>query len=157
MRSIMSVGARLSSRLPRLIAHRPLTTAASPTASSSSSPSSSSSLPSAAIPTKNQGTAGLRPPMWTTVDPLPLTRSSFLSVLEGTTPLILERGFLSKETSQALTDHIGPRASPYLHVAGPQMKRLGVAQFEFQAQSADDFKTRGSHRTFLPSSSSGSK
>jgi len=83
--------------------------------------------------------------MWTTVDPLPLTRSSFLSVLEGTTPLILERGFLSKETSQALTDHIGPRASPYLHVAGPQMKRLGVAQFEFQAQSADDFKTRGSH------------
>ena len=146
----MSLGARLSPRLPWYVAYRTMATATSSPISSqtpSSLPLKNTTMPSSS-PAEIKG--GLSPPKWKTVEPLPLTRESFLGVLEGHSPLILERGFLSKDKAQAFTDVIGPKISPYLHVAGPQMKRLGVAQFEFQAQSADDFKTRGTDREFAP-------
>ncbi|KAF7591579.1 hypothetical protein BBP40_001327 [Aspergillus hancockii] len=80
---------------------------------------------------------------WQRTEAMRLTRQSFLDLLDGRTPAICEPGFLSKEVSNKIVEEIGPKFTPYLHVAGPAVKRVGVAQFEFQAQSAEDFKNRG--------------
>lgn len=80
--------------------------------------------------------------VWNTTSPIKLTRESFLDLLFGRTPLVKEAQFLSPDQSERLYNHFVPLFSPYLHVTGPPVSKVGIAQFEFQAQSADDFKTR---------------
>ncbi|KAK9420888.1 putative Prolyl 4-hydroxylase alpha subunit Fe(2+) 2OG dioxygenase domain-containing protein [Seiridium unicorne] len=79
---------------------------------------------------------------WKRTGPVGLTRESFLDLLFGRTPLVREEQFLTPSQSQGLYDHFVPLLSPYLHVTGPPVSKVGVAQFEFQAQSAEDFKNR---------------
>jgi hypothetical protein len=79
---------------------------------------------------------------WKTNKAVPLTRESFLDLLSGRTPVIHTPNCLSGEQSEKLLDHLLPAFSPYLHATGPPVEKVGVAQFEFQAQSAEDFKNR---------------
>lgn len=79
---------------------------------------------------------------WKTTEAVPLTRESFLDLLDGKTPLIKEAGFIAAETCQRLAAELQPKLSPYLHATGPAVHKVGLAQFEFQAQSQEDFKTR---------------
>lgn len=41
-----------------------------------------------------------------------------------------------------------PQLTPYSHIAGPRVDKVGVAQFEFQARSAEDFRKRGTECEF---------
>lgn len=79
---------------------------------------------------------------WKTTEPVPLTSESFLDLLEGRTPLLQQRSFASPETAAKLETILEPRFTPYLHAAGPAVSKVGISQFEFQAQSQDDFKNR---------------
>lgn len=79
---------------------------------------------------------------WKTTEPVGLTREGFLDLLFGRTPLVREDEFLQPQQTEALYKHFVPLISPYLHVTGPPVSKVGVAQFEFQAQSAEDFKNR---------------
>lgn len=79
---------------------------------------------------------------WKRTEPTSLTREAFLDLLFGRTPLVREEQFLKPAQSEALYSHFVPLISPYLHVTGPPVSKVGVAQFEFQAQSAEDFKNR---------------
>lgn len=79
---------------------------------------------------------------WKRTSPVPLTRESFLDLLYGRTPLLKEANFITKDQTQKLYDHLGPMFSPYIHAAGPPVSKVGVAQFEFQAQAAKDFENR---------------
>lgn len=79
---------------------------------------------------------------WKRTSPVPLTRESFLDLLYGRTPLVKEANFITKDQTQKLYDHLGPLFSPYIHAAGPPVSKVGVAQFEFQAQAAEDFENR---------------
>ena len=79
---------------------------------------------------------------WKTTNPVPLTRKSFLDLLYGRTPLVKEAQFITPDQTQRLYNHLEPLFSPYLHATGPPVSKVGVAQFEFQAQSAEDFKNR---------------
>ncbi|KAI9727746.1 MAG: hypothetical protein M1834_007985 [Cirrosporium novae-zelandiae] len=83
---------------------------------------------------------------WKTLDDVPLTREAFLDVLEGRTPVICERGFINKELAHKYEEELSPKLSPYLHVAGPDLFKVGIAQFEFQAQSAEDFQKRSDEK-----------
>lgn len=85
------------------------------------------------------------------LEALPLTRQAFLDLLDGRTPAISEPGFLSKELAQKITEEVRPLISPYQHVAGPPLEKVGVAQFEFQAQSEEDFKNRDAGCMSFPS------
>ena len=109
---------------------------ATATSTTSSSPSTSSAI----HPPWPDGPLRVAP--WQRQDALPLTRQAFLDLLDGRTPAIEQPGFLSKEVAQKITDEVRPKISPYLHVAGPPLEKVGVAQFEFQAQSEEDFKNR---------------
>ena len=84
---------------------------------------------------------------WKTTKPVPLNRESFLDLLGGRTPLIKMPQFITDEQSQRLLDHLLPIFSPYLHATGPPVQKVGVAQFEFQAQSQEDFKNRSGDGT----------
>ena len=79
---------------------------------------------------------------WKTTDAVPLTRESFLDLLDGKTPLIKEAGFISTEACKLLAAELMPKLCPYIHATGPAVHKVGLAQFEFQAQSQEDFKTR---------------
>ena len=79
---------------------------------------------------------------WKTTRPVPLSRESFLSLLDGRMPLIKVSQFITEKQSRRLFDHLLPSFSPYLHATGPAVEKVGLAQFEFQAQSAEDFKNR---------------
>lgn len=79
---------------------------------------------------------------WKGTSPVPLTRESFLDLLYGRTPLVKEANFITKDQTQKLYGHLGPLFSPYIHAAGPPVSKVGVAQFEFQAQAAEDFENR---------------
>lgn len=79
---------------------------------------------------------------WKTTSPVPLTRESFLDLIYGRTPLIKESQFIAKDQAKTLYEHLGPQFSPYLHATGPPVSKVGVAQFEFQAQSQEDFQNR---------------
>jgi hypothetical protein len=86
---------------------------------------------------------------WERTTPTSLTREAFLDLLYGRTPLVREEQFLKPTQSEALYNHFIPLISPYLHVTGPPVSKVGVAQFEFQAQSAEDFKNRAGDGTIL--------
>ncbi|KAI9926037.1 hypothetical protein MW887_004496 [Aspergillus wentii] len=109
---------------------------ATATSTSSSSPSTGTAI----HPPWPDGPLRVSP--WQRQEALPLTRQAFLDLLDGRTPAINEPGFLSKEVAQKITDEVSPRILPYQHVAGPPLEKVGVAQFEFQAQSEEDFKNR---------------
>ncbi|KAF7900090.1 hypothetical protein EAF00_004426 [Botryotinia globosa] len=79
---------------------------------------------------------------WKTTNPVRATKASLLDLLEGRTPILHEPEFLSKEDCSKLTKTLEPRLTPYLHATGPKLAKVGVAQFEFQAQSEDDLKNR---------------
>lgn len=79
---------------------------------------------------------------WKRTSPVPLTRESFLDLLYGRTPLVKEANFITKDQTQKLYNHLEPLFSPYIHAAGPPVSKVGVAQFEFQAQAAEDFENR---------------
>ncbi|RAK74440.1 uncharacterized protein BO72DRAFT_435161 [Aspergillus fijiensis CBS 313.89] len=89
----------------------------------------------------------LRPPnradsRWKTIDPVPLTRESFLDLLYGRTPVIQVPRFIDQDLSARSLHYLLPRFTPYLHATGPPVEKVGLAQFEFQAQSAEDFTRR---------------
>ncbi|KAF2223914.1 hypothetical protein BDZ85DRAFT_116284 [Elsinoe ampelina] len=96
-----------------------------------------------------------QPSGWKTTDPVPLTRQSFLDLLAGHTPLIKIPNFISSEQSTALFNHLSPAFTPYIHATGPAVEKVGIAQFEFQAQSQSDFHSRTGdekHRYFTAAS-----
>lgn len=72
----------------------------------------------------------------------PLTRESFIDLLDGKIPYIREAQFLGEDVSRNLEDILSPQLKPYLHATGPQLLKIGVAQFEFQAQSEADVVSR---------------
>lgn len=120
---------------------RQLSSSTRANATAASTSSSSQSTSSAAHPPLPDGPLRVAP--WQRESALPLTRQAFLDLLDGRTPAIEQPGFLSKNVAQKITDEVRPKISPYLHVAGPPLEKVGVAQFEFQAQSEEDFKNRG--------------
>ncbi|CAJ2499772.1 Uu.00g026250.m01.CDS01 [Anthostomella pinea] len=77
--------------------------------------------------------AGTQKSEWKTTESVPLTRESFLDLLYGRTPLVCSPHFISDETSKRLLEHLTPKFDP---------EKVGIAQFEFQAQSEEDFKNR---------------
>ncbi|CRG89600.1 hypothetical protein PISL3812_06638 [Talaromyces islandicus] len=81
-------------------------------------------------------------PQWKTTSPVPLTRENFLELLAGQVPLILESEFISSEVSEKVLACLQPKFTPYLHATGPSVDKVGISQFEFQAQSVEDLKTR---------------
>lgn len=85
---------------------------------------------------------------WKTTEPVRATKESFLDLLEGRTPLLHEAGFVSQENCSKLTNALEPRLTPYLHATGPKLAKVGIAQFEFQAQSEDDLKNRSGNGAY---------
>ncbi|KAH8763791.1 hypothetical protein F5883DRAFT_676587 [Diaporthe sp. PMI_573] len=79
---------------------------------------------------------------WTTDQAQPLSKQSFLDLLEGKIPVIRIPGFASKEVCGKIIEELTPKLCPYLHATGPAVQKVGLAQFEFQAQSEEDYKTR---------------
>jgi len=73
---------------------------------------------------------------------VPLSRQSFLDMLDGKIPYIREAQFLPRDVAQKLEDILAPRLTPYLHATGPALLKVGVAQFEFQALSEADLRNR---------------
>ena len=72
----------------------------------------------------------------------PLSRQSFLELLDGKIPFIREAQFLPRDVAQKLEDNLSPQLAPYLHATGPNLLKVGVAQFEFQALSDQDLQDR---------------
>jgi len=79
---------------------------------------------------------------WKSNEAASFTRESFLGLLEGKLPFIKVPGFVSADTSSQIVQHLLPNFTPYLHATGPSVEKVGLAQFEFQAQSAEDFQNR---------------
>jgi hypothetical protein len=79
---------------------------------------------------------------WKRTTDVPLTRNNLLDLLYGKTPLIKEPGFLSPEVAWKYEKELSPKLTPYKHNTGPLLTKVGVAQFEYQAQAAKDFKNR---------------
>lgn len=81
-------------------------------------------------------------PQWKTTSPVRLTRENFLDLLAGKVPLVLESEFISSEVSKKVVECLQPKFTPYLHATGPSVDKVGISQFEFQAQSEEDLQTR---------------
>ena len=79
--------------------------------------------------------------------PGPLSRQSFLDLLDGKIPLIREAQFLPRDVAQKLEDNLSPQLAPYLHATGPNLLKVGVAQFEFQALSDQVLQDRSDDGT----------
>lgn len=71
-----------------------------------------------------------------------MTRESFLDLLYGKTPVIIEPEFLSPEMAYKHEQELSHKLTPYKHNTGPLLTKVGVAQFEFQAQAQKDFQNR---------------
>jgi hypothetical protein len=80
---------------------------------------------------------------WKRDTDVPLTRENFLDLLNGKTPTIRVPGFLSREVAEKYEKELSPKLTPYKHNTGPLLTKVGVAQFEYQAQAAKDFEKRG--------------
>ena len=83
---------------------------------------------------------------WTTTDSVPLCRDSVLDLLYGRTPLIKEPGFLAPAECSRYEQKLSPLVTPYIHNTGPTLRKVGIAQFEYQAQSQEDLRTRSNGR-----------
>lgn len=81
--------------------------------------------------------------------PTTLTPATFLSMIRGETPAVHAPGFTSQDTARRLEKYIGKCLTPYSHIAGPPVSKVGVAQFEFQAQSANDFAAQRTDGKYL--------
>jgi hypothetical protein len=79
---------------------------------------------------------------WKRTTDVPLTRNNFLDLLYGKTPVIKETGFLSREVASKYEKELSPKLTPYKYYTGPLLTNVGVAQFEYQAQAAKDFRNR---------------
>ena len=79
---------------------------------------------------------------WETTAPVPLTGESLRKLLAGKLPLIKIPHFISEDLSASIVEQLETRFSPYLHATGPAVDKVGVAQFEFQAQSQEDMRSR---------------
>ncbi|TRX92395.1 hypothetical protein FHL15_006781 [Xylaria flabelliformis] len=81
-------------------------------------------------------------PQWkrTTSTAGPLTREKSLDLPHRHTPTIREARFLTPEQSFAHKKESHKRA-PYRHYTVPLLEKIGVAQFEYQAQDAVDSAT----------------
>lgn len=79
---------------------------------------------------------------WKRTTAVPLTRENFLDLVYGKTPTIRSEGFLTPEQSFAYEKELSHKLAPYKHNTGPLLQKVGVAQFEYQAQTADDFLNR---------------
>ncbi|KAI8912149.1 hypothetical protein DFJ77DRAFT_467085 [Powellomyces hirtus] len=78
------------------------------------------------------------PPTWHTTEEQPLTRENLLSLLDGQIPAVRDRGFLALDTCKQFEKALLPLIQDYSHNLGPVMRKVGVAQFEFQAQGASE-------------------
>jgi hypothetical protein len=70
------------------------------------------------------------------------SRQAFLNMLEGKVPFLRKPGFVSRQVAQRVENVMVPQLAPYLHKTGPALRKVGVAQFEFQAQSEADLANR---------------
>ncbi|QIW97726.1 hypothetical protein AMS68_003244 [Peltaster fructicola] len=78
------------------------------------------------------------------IEDVPFSRENLLDLLAGKIPYIRIPGFVSKDIAKKFEDYFSTKVSPYLNVPGPTLLRLGVAQFEFQAFTEEEAKTRPS-------------
>ena len=79
---------------------------------------------------------------WKRITDVPLTRNNFLDLLHGRTPTIKEAGFLTPEVCWRHEKELSSHLTPYKHNTGPVLRKVGVAQFEYQAQAEEDFANR---------------
>ena len=79
---------------------------------------------------------------WETNSAAPFTREAFLGLLEGKVPVMKVPSYVSADLGNRIVQHLLPSFTPYLHATGPAVEKVGLAQFEFQAQSAEDFMNR---------------
>ena len=79
---------------------------------------------------------------WKTTKAVSLTRDHFLDLLYGKTPSIREDGFVSPEVAWQYEKELSAKLTPYKHNTGPLLQKVGVAQFEYQAQAQKDFASR---------------
>ncbi|KAK3321891.1 hypothetical protein B0H66DRAFT_552865 [Apodospora peruviana] len=82
------------------------------------------------------------PARWKTGEIQGLSRAAFIGMLRGEVPAVQVPGFVTRESASRFERHIQNQLAPYAHIAGPPVQKLGLAQFEFQAQSAADFESR---------------
>ncbi|KAJ4309003.1 hypothetical protein N0V84_011756 [Fusarium piperis] len=74
----------------------------------------------------------------------PLSRQSLFDMLEGTVPFIKEAQFIPLHVAEKLEQALSPQLTKYLHATGPPLLKVGVAQFEYQAQAEADLEGRPS-------------
>jgi hypothetical protein len=79
---------------------------------------------------------------WKTTKPVAFSPESLLDLLDGRTPLLKHGNFLDGEICDRFAEILEPNFSPYLYATGPAIHKVGLAQFEFQAQAKDDFANR---------------
>lgn len=79
---------------------------------------------------------------WKTTAPVPLSTESLMDLLESRTPLLKQAGFISTEVAKKMEVELESRFKPYLNDSGTSLDKVGVSQFEFQAQSQEDFTNR---------------
>lgn len=86
---------------------------------------------------------------WKRDTAVPLTKENLLDLLYGYTPTIREAGFLTQAECFEFEKELSPKLTPYKHNTGPLLQKVGIAQFEYQAQAEVDFKNRtnGAHIT----------
>ncbi|KAI1186302.1 hypothetical protein F5B17DRAFT_431697 [Nemania serpens] len=79
---------------------------------------------------------------WKRDTAVPLTKENLLDLLYGYTPTIREAGFLTQAECFEFEKELSPKLTPYKHNTGPLLQKVGIAQFEYQAQAEVDFKNR---------------
>jgi hypothetical protein len=87
---------------------------------------------------------------WKSTSAVPLTRENYLDLLYGRTPTLWQPGFVSPALSWEYEKRLSPQLTPYKHNTGPLLTKVGVAQFEYQAQAAQDFTKRTDGKEELP-------
>ena len=80
---------------------------------------------------------------WKRTTDVRLTRENFLDLLYGKTPTIRETAFVPADICWKHETELSPQLTPYKHNTGPLLNKVGVAQFEYQAQAEQDFRNRG--------------
>ncbi|KAF1995392.1 hypothetical protein P154DRAFT_474327 [Amniculicola lignicola CBS 123094] len=104
------------------------------------------------IVTVQQAPSNIAPPKqiklskWKRQTEVPLTRENYLDLLHGLTPLIKESNFLTTDECWEYEKLLSKKLTPYKHNTGPLLTRYGVAQFEYQAQAAEDFLQRSNEK-----------
>jgi hypothetical protein len=114
-----------------------------PLTNQTNSTMTSATTPEASVVNDDLGKFPQHPPAhWDVDHVVPLNRDTFISLLKGTVPAIRVSAFVSRETCRRLVTELSPKLVPYLHATGPAVQKVGLAQFEFQAQSQEDLKNR---------------